>query len=51
MDRSVDEALHRALRTHFSDRQLVELAVTVAAANFANRLSSAFDVPAPADAE
>jgi len=34
-----DEALHAELRKHVSDRELVELAVTVATANFTNRVN------------
>ncbi|MFQ5898448.1 MAG: hypothetical protein ACE5JN_09395 [Candidatus Methylomirabilia bacterium] len=31
-----DEALHADLKKHLPDREIVELAVTVAAANFTN---------------
>jgi alkylhydroperoxidase family enzyme len=34
-----DEALHAELKKHLSDRELVELAVTVATANFTNRMN------------
>ncbi|MBI4607472.1 MAG: hypothetical protein HY726_00505 [Candidatus Rokubacteria bacterium] len=34
-----DEALHAELKKHLSDRELVELAVTVATANFTNRIN------------
>ncbi|HEY7037967.1 MAG TPA: carboxymuconolactone decarboxylase family protein [Methylomirabilota bacterium] len=37
----VDDALHAALAAHLSTRQMVELAVTVAAANFSNCVNSA----------
>jgi AhpD family alkylhydroperoxidase len=37
----VDDALHEALTAHLPSRQLIELALTVAAANFANRLNAA----------
>lgn len=38
----VDDALHTALAQHLSSRELIELALTVAAANFSNRVNSAF---------
>jgi hypothetical protein len=38
----VDDALHTALARHLSNRELIELALTVAAANFSNRVNSAF---------
>lgn len=34
-----DEALHAELKKHLSDRELVELAATVATANFTNRIN------------
>ncbi len=34
-----DDALWTELKTHFQDRELVELAVTVANANFTNRIN------------
>jgi alkylhydroperoxidase family enzyme len=34
-----DEALHAELKKHLSDRELVELAMTVATANFTNRIN------------
>jgi len=34
-----DEALYASLRNHLSDREIVELAVTVATANFTNRIN------------
>jgi alkylhydroperoxidase family enzyme len=34
-----DEALHAELKKHLSDRELVELAVTVATVNFTNRIN------------
>jgi alkylhydroperoxidase family enzyme len=37
----VDDALHGALAAHLPTRQLIELGVTVAAANFANRVNAA----------
>jgi AhpD family alkylhydroperoxidase len=37
----VDDALHATLTAHLSTRQLVELAVTVAAANFSNCVNAA----------
>jgi AhpD family alkylhydroperoxidase len=37
----VDDALHAAVAAHLPTRQLIELALTVAAANFSNRLNSA----------
>jgi AhpD family alkylhydroperoxidase len=37
----VDDALHAALAAHLPSRQLIELALTVAAANFSNRLNAA----------
>lgn len=40
----VTEALMADLKQFLSERQLLELAVTVAAANFTNRISEAFRV-------
>jgi AhpD family alkylhydroperoxidase len=37
----VDDALHAALALHLPNRQLIELALTVAAANFSNRVNAA----------
>ncbi|HWO03774.1 MAG TPA: carboxymuconolactone decarboxylase family protein [Methylomirabilota bacterium] len=37
----VDDALHAALAVHLPNRQLIELALTVAAANFSNRVNAA----------
>ena len=37
----MDDALHAAVAAHLPTRQLIELALTVAAANFSNRLNSA----------
>jgi AhpD family alkylhydroperoxidase len=37
----VDDALHTALALHLPNRQLIELALTVAAANFSNRVNAA----------
>lgn len=34
-----DEALHAQLKKHLSDREIVELAATVATANFTNRIN------------
>ncbi|MFQ5924197.1 MAG: carboxymuconolactone decarboxylase family protein [Anaerolineales bacterium] len=34
-----DEGLYEELKKHFSDREIVELAVTVATANFTNRIN------------
>lgn len=39
----IGEALHAAMAAHRSTRQLVELAVTVAAANFSNCINSALN--------
>ncbi len=41
---AVDDALHAELRRHFSDREIVELAATVATANFTNRINGALAV-------
>ena len=41
---AVDEALHAELRRHLSDRGIVELAATVATANFTNRINGALAV-------
>ena len=38
----VDEGFHQALSKHLSDQELVELCVTVATANFTNRITHAF---------
>ena len=37
----VDDTLHEARTAHLPPRQLIELALTVAAANFANRVNAA----------
>lgn len=34
-----DEALHAQLKKYLSDREIVELAATVATANFTNRIN------------
>lgn len=34
-----NEALHQDLKKHLQDREIVELAVTVANANFTNRMN------------
>jgi alkylhydroperoxidase family enzyme len=43
-DATTDEALDEALRKHLSDRELVELAVTVALANATTRICNALKV-------
>jgi AhpD family alkylhydroperoxidase len=40
----VNDALHAAVAAHLSTRQMVELALTVAAANFSNRLKAALKI-------
>jgi AhpD family alkylhydroperoxidase len=40
----VNDALHAAVAAHLSPRQMVELALTVAAANFSNRLNAALKI-------
>jgi len=40
----VDDALHAELRRHLSDREIVELAVTVATANYTNRINAALAI-------
>lgn len=44
---AVDDALHRALAAHLSPQELVELALTVAGANFSNRLTVALGLAPP----
>jgi len=41
VDGEVADALHTALTRHLPNRQLIELALTVAAANFSNRVNAA----------
>lgn len=40
----VDEGLHKALSRHLSDQELVELCVTIATANFTNRITEALEL-------
>lgn len=40
----VDDAMHAELRTCLSDREIVELAVTVATANYTNRVNGALAI-------
>ncbi len=40
----VDEALHQDLAKHLTDRELVELAVTVATANATTRICNAMQI-------
>jgi alkylhydroperoxidase family enzyme len=42
----VDDATFAELRRHFSEREVVELALAVAAENFFNRMNAALDVEA-----
>lgn len=41
---AVDDALHDEVARHLSARQIVELAATVATANYTNRLNGALAV-------
>lgn len=41
---AVDDALHAEIRGHLSDREIVELAATVATANYTNRINGALAI-------
>ena len=41
---AVDDALHAELGRHLSDREIVELAATIATANFTNRINGALAI-------
>ena len=41
---AVDDAPHAEIRGHLSDREIVELAATVATANYTNRINGALAI-------